>query len=297
MMSNKLKILLTGNSGFIGTNLGNHLIKNGHLVEGISRKKIIREYPVHQSDLQNSSFFKKIKLKTNFDTIIHCASITEEKDIGTMIMNNVLSTLNILNFCKQNHIKKFILISGHNVYAQNSRNPKNENSKIMPSTNYGLTKLMQENLAKFYAENHSINVTILRLSYVYGLKQSPEKLIPTLIQKYVNSKPIELHNYKNGFQKIDIINIHDVCKAIDKTLKINKNLEIFNISYGESITVKDILKILKQNISSNSIISIKKINKNTSHYVYDNTHAKKLLTFSPTISLEQGIKEIIKNCY
>ena len=62
-----------------------------------------------------------------------------------------------------------------------------------------------------------------------------------------------------------MINIHDVCKVIENTLKIKKNFDIFNISYGEPITVKDILKTLKQNIKSNSSVSIREINKKTIH--------------------------------
>ncbi len=91
-----------------------------------------------------------------------------------------------------------------------------------------------------------------------------------------------------------MINIHDVCKVIENTLKIKKNFDIFNISYGEPITVKDILKTLKQNIKSNSSVSIREINKKTIHYQYDNSHAKKILNFKPTVNLEKGIKELIK---
>ena len=230
-MSDNLKILLTGNTGFIGYNVGNYLLKKGYVIEGISRKKIHQNYPTHTLDLQNSNFINKFKSKNDFDAIIHCASLTEELDITSMFNNNVLSTLNILEFCKSKNIKKFILISGHNVYAPYCKIPINEKSKILPSTNYGLTKLLQENLAQFYAENHSIDTIILRLSYTYGPNQSSGKMIPSLINKYVNSQPIILNKYKNGFQKIDAINIRDICHVIVKALKIKKQFDIFNIDF------------------------------------------------------------------
>jgi len=290
-----LKILLTGNSGFIGKNIGNYLLKKGHLIEGISRKTSSQEYPTHNLDLQNANALDKISPKKSFDCIIHCATLTKENEINLMFKNNVLSTLNLLNFCKSKKIKKFILISGHNVYAQNSKIPKTEKSKILPSTNYGLTKLLQENLAEFYSINHSIDVIILRLSYTYGPNQPVEKMIPTLINKYVKSQPIVLNKYKNGFQKIDLINIHDICNVVDKVLQLNRHFDIFNISFGKSITVKDIIKILKQNITSNSNISIKEIDRKTDHYHYDISHAKSILNFKPIVTPELGIKELIKN--
>lgn len=292
-MSDNLKILLTGNTGFIGYNIGNYLLKKGYVIEGISRKKIHQNYPTHTLDLQNSNFINQFKSKNNFDAIIHCASLTEEFDITSMFNNNVLSTLNILEFCKSKNIKKFILISGHNVYAPYCKIPINEKSKILPSTNYGLTKLLQENLVQFYAENHSIDTIILRLSYTYGPNQSSGKMIPSLINKYVNSQPIILNKYKNGFQKIDAINILDICHVIVKALKIKKQFDIFNIAYGKSITVEDILEILRQNIKSNSSVSVKKINKKINHYQYDISHAQKILNFKPTVDLEKGIKQLM----
>lgn len=288
-----MKILLTGNTGFIGKNIGNYLLKKGHTVEGISRKKSNQDYLTYFLNLQNPTSLNKIPSKKNFDCIIHCASLTKESEIDLMLKNNVLSTLNILNYCKQKKIKKFILISGHNVYSPYSKIPISEKSEINPSTNYGLTKLLQENLAEFYAKNHLIDIIVLRLSYTYGPNQSLDKMIPSLINKYINSEPIVLHKYKNGFQKIDVINIYDVCKIIEKTLKIKKNFDIFNISSGKSITVEDILKILKQNIHSNSHVSIKKINKKSNHFQYDISHAKNTLNFKTTVNLEKGIKELI----
>lgn len=290
-----MKILLTGSSGFVGNNIAKYLLKQGHHVEGISRKQPTQHYTTYNFDLTDSNSFKKIPSKNNFDCVVHCASLTDESEIDLMFQNNVISTLNILNFCKRKKIKKFILISGHNVYDPNSTNPKNEKSKTIPITNYGLTKLLQENLAKFYAKNNLINVCILRLSYVYGLNQPSQKLIPSLIKKYLKSENIELHKYKNGFQKLDLINVHDVCMSVEKSLTVDSNFDIFNISYGRSVTVKDILKILKQIVYSDSKISINDIKQKIPHYEYDNSHAKKKLNFSPTITLFDGIDELVKN--
>ncbi|MGY5151516.1 MAG: NAD-dependent epimerase/dehydratase family protein [Candidatus Nitrosopumilus sp. bin_6a] len=288
-----MKVLLTGNTGFVGSNIGNFLLKKGYVVEGISRKTISRDYLTHSFDLKKSNFIERFQPKTKFDAIIHCAAITDELDISTIFENNILSTLNILNFCKLQKIKKFVLISGHNVYSQHSHTPIHEKSKIAPSSNYGLTKLIQENLTQFFAKNFLINVVILRLSYTYGANQDSKKMIPTLINKYVNSEPIKLDRYVNGFQKIDLINIQDVCKVIPNTLKLKKQFDIFNIASGKTVTVKDIIKILKQNMKSKSLISINDINKKINHFQYNIDHAKKILNFKPSTDLEKGINSLI----
>ena len=190
-------------------------------------------------------------------------------------------------------IKKFVFVSGHNVYSPSAVLPIKENFTIGPFTNYGCTKLLSENLVTYYSYKFNMDAIILRVSVIYGNQQPRKNTISKFINKYKYSKPIFLHKYKNGFQKVDIINVSDVCDAIIKALATKKKFAVYNIAYGKPVTVRDVINILKTNIKSNSKIQVKDIGRKAIHFYYDTKAAEKDLNFKPKISLEEGITNLL----
>jgi len=288
-----MKILVSGCTGFIGSNLIPKLQKQGHEVEGISRKPVNSNHKIYTIDLQSNHLAKKIRA-TNFDAIIHLAADTNEKDLSSMVNENVITTLNILEFARQKNIKKFVFVSGHNVYSPSKVLPIKENFQTLPLTNYGCTKLLSENLVSYYSSNFDLQAIILRVSVTYGNGYPKKNSIGKIVESYKKSRPIFLHRYKNGFQKVDFVNVDDVCDAIIKALALKKKYAIYNIASGKPVTVKDVIKIIKNNnIKSNSRISVKDIEKKRAHFYYDIKTAKAKLGFEPKISLEEGIASLL----
>ncbi|HYL67286.1 MAG TPA: NAD(P)-dependent oxidoreductase [Nitrosopumilaceae archaeon] len=287
-----MRILVSGCTGFIGSNLVPELQKLGHDVEGISRKPVNVNHKMYLADLRSNHLAKKIR--TNFDAIIHLAADTNEKDLSSMMSENVVTTLNILEFARQKNIKKFVFVSGHNVYAPSKILPIKENFPTLPFTNYGCTKLLSENLVSYYSSKFNLHAIILRVSVTYGNRYPKKNTIGKFINSYRKSRPIFLHRYKNGFQKVDLVNVYDVCDAIIKALSSKKKYAIYNIASGKAATVKDVIKILKNNIKSDSKISVKDIEKKAPHFYYDIETARKKLNFEPKISLEEGITNLLQ---
>lgn len=287
-----MKVLVSGCRGFIGTNLIPILINNGYKVEGISRKHEVTNYKIHSFDLSKNHINKKIKTK-NFEAVIHLAADTEEKDLPSMFNDNVVATLNILEFVRKNKIKKFVYVSGHNVYSLPAKLPIKEDYPTIPLTNYGYTKVSSEHLVNFYAHKHDIHTVILRVSVAYGNGKHRSVTLSKFLDSYKNSKPLFLHRYINGFQKVDLIHISDVCNAIIKSLKLKKKFGVYNIASGKPTTVKHIAKILSGNMRSNSKIKIKNFQRRTNHFYYDIRLAKKDLQFSPKVSLKEGIVNLL----
>ena len=288
-----MKILVSGCTGFIGSNLVPKLQKLGHEVEGISRNPVNSNHKIHAIDLQSNHIAKKIKT-TNFDAIIHLAADTNEKELSSMINENVVTTLNILQFAREKNIKKFVFVSGHNVYSPSKVLPIKETFPTLPFTNYGCTKLLSENLVSYYSSNFDLSAIILRVSVTYGNGYPKKNTIGKFIESYKKSKPIFLHRYKNGFQKVDLINVHDVCDAIIKALTLKEKHAIYNVASGKPVTVKDVIQILKNNIKSDSKISVKDFEKKRPHFYYDIKTAKEKLGFVPKISLEEGIASLLQ---
>jgi len=288
-----MKILVSGCRGFIGSHLTKKLLKNGFNVEGISRKKFPSDYKLHITELVNFHSLMKINKKNSFDAIVHLGGETEENELTSMFQYNVLSTLNLLEYCKKKKIKKFIFVSGHNVYSHSTKFPIKENFPTSPLTNYGITKLISENLVSYYARKFNINSVILRVSYTYGKHQKKDKMVSKLVFNYLHSRNITLHKYKNGFQKLDLVHVSDVCDGIISSLKVGKQFAIYNIASGKPTTVKDIISVLRKTYYSKSMIQIKRIDKKTSNFYYDTNLAAKELKFKPKISLKEGILGLI----
>jgi UDP-glucose 4-epimerase len=287
-----LRLLVSGCTGFIGSNLLPKLTKLGHYVEGITRKPVKSDHKIHIVNLRSGQLDKKIKAK-NFDAIIHLAADTDEKDLSSMFSDNVVTTLNILEFAREKKIKKFIFVSGHNVYSPSRDLPIREDYAVVPFTNYGCTKLLSENLVSYYNSKFDIDVIILRVSVTYGHGQPKRNTISKFIANYLNSKPIFLHKYQNGFQKVDLIHVSDVCDAIIKALDSKKKFAIYNIASGRPSTVKDISKILHLHNPSATKFKVQNVPKKAVHFYYDIESAKRELNFEPKISLEQGITNLL----
>lgn len=284
-----MNILVSGSEGFIGSHLVDKLQKSG-FNEGATKESFKPNYKIYKVDLQNVDSLKKIKTN-KIDVAIHLAGKTEELDFLTIFQNNVISTINFLEYSISKKIKKFIFISGHNVYSPNLKLPIKENSPTIPNTNYGFTKLMAEHCVQYYSEKFNLEIIILRISFTYGSNQKPKKMISKLIKNYKNSKNIFIYKYKNGFQKIDFIHVSDVCDAIINSINIKNVKGVYNIASGQPHTIKELISIMQKIKSTKSKILIKQFNFKTNHVYYDISQAKKDLKFSPKILLEQGLGE------
>jgi len=289
-----MRILVSGCTGFIGSNLTPKLIESGYDVEGIARRMASTGHKIHVANLRSNHLEKRIRGR-NFDAIIHLAADTNEKDVSDMFGDNVVATLNILEFARRNKVSKFIFVSGHNVYSPSEILPIKESFATGPFTNYGCTKLLSENLVKYYNSKFGLDAVILRVSVVYGVGQPKKNTISRFVSDYKNSKKIYLHKYANGFQKVDLVNVSDVCDAIIKALRLKKRFAIYNIASGTPVTVRNIMRILKNNMRSDSKIRVKNIEKRAVHFYYDIESAKKDLNFKPKVSLEEGIVKTLSN--
>ena len=208
-------ILVTGGSGFIGTNLINFLLKKKYKITNVDKYSKIstpekfkiksKYYNFYKFNIANNKKIQNVLLK-NFDTIIHLAAESHvDRSIDApkkFFLKNVTSTLNfydsIRELLKDKKIKrpKIIHVSTDEVYGSIKKGFSKEKSKIYSSSPYSASKAASENIAQFYMETYNLNISILRISNNYGPFQFPEKFIPKIILKIFNKKNIPL--YGNG---------------------------------------------------------------------------------------------------
>lgn len=282
------KILLFGGSGFIGK----------HLINKMNGKY---DFLSLSRNLEDNSMCSKIAdiLKPesyepfleNTETIINLiGQIGPNLDQFTSA--NLTGSLNLLNSAVKYNVKNIILISTINVYGENNNSPSKETDILSPESNYGIIKMMNEKLYEHFSKIYGINVTILRLSGVYG----PGKIkgfFPQMINA-INDKTIILKLYNYGNQLRDFIYIDDAIDGILKSISHKSSgFDIFNISSGNRYSIKEIISITEK--LSNSHIGVEYSSKKFDEKCIsaDNSKSKLILNFDPKISLNSGIQKTL----
>jgi len=287
-----MKILITGQIGFIGSKLTSFLQQKGYKVNDVSRKYSDTSKP-KKIKLNKQFNYDYLFKRNTFDVVIHLGAIIENEIPMKMFEANCNLTLNLLENCKKHDVRKLIFASTHGVYGATQYLPIDEEHKTNPTTNYTISKLIAENICKMYYNSYNLPTIILRISSVYGENMNLKRLIPVLVKSSIKNKNMTIHEYLNGFQLMDLIHVKDVCKAIECSIKSRKKYGVYNIATGKPETAKTLAKEISK--INKAKIKIKKIQKETNHFYYDITKAKKELNFKPKIFFKEIVEEIFND--
>ena len=229
------KILVTGSSGFVGKGLVEELKRQDAEVLTLT------EHDGRRIDIRDQQRVMRIINEIrNVDIVYHLAAITSvpfsfENPRETYDVN-VLGTLNILELCRSCNADKIVFASSY-VYGQPQYLPIDEEHPLQPTNPYARSKILGEELCRAYNTDFGVKCIILRPFNIYGVGQSKNFLIPLIIAQLRYGK-IEL---KDPEPKRDFIYISDVIDAYIKAGDFKGNFEIFNIGYGKSYSVKEIV--------------------------------------------------------
>jgi UDP-glucose 4-epimerase len=295
-----MKIIVTSGAGFIGSNLVDKLIDEGHKVfvidnlssgkkENLNKKAIF--YKADICDLN-----KILPLFKGIDYVFHLAAnprvvFSVENPIESHQIN-VDGTLNVLYASYKNKVKRLIFASSASVYGDIKKLPLKENITSNPVSPYGLHKLIGEYYCKLFSNLYNLETVCLRYFNVYGPRMDPNGPYALVIGKFLKlrkeNKPLTICG--DGKQTRDFIYVDDVIKAnilAMKSKKVGKG-EIINISSGKSYSINYIAKLIG---GKKVYLSARK--GEIKHALGDNSLAKKLLGWKPTISLEEGIEKLL----
>ena len=301
-----MKFLITGGMGFIGSYLVDYLLKQGNEITILdnfsnSNKKSMKKIEnnnlkIIEGDIRKiNDVLNSIK---NQEIVIHLAAkISVEESIKNPKETfdvNVSGTKNIINACEKSNIKKLIVASSAAVYGENLSNIKlKETSKTNPISPYGESKLLMENeIKKTQIKNKKLNCIILRFFNIFGKGQSTEYagVITKFIEKISTDETIEI--FGDGLQQRDFISIYDVIESIDNAIN-NGESGTYNIGRGETITIKELAKIMVAYSKKNITISHLPPKQGDIKFSGANISlAKNEIKYSPKYGLEK-IKELL----
>ena len=256
----KMRILVTGGVGFIGSNFIHYLVglhlKNIEIVildkltyaanlrnlDGLDKNS----YELIVGDICDKELVSRIFPGTDY--VVHFAAESHVDNSITspnkFITTNVIGTQILLDCARMYGVKKFLYISTDEIYGSILEGSFAETDNFNPSSPYSASKAAGELLVISYGTTFDIKYNISRCSNNYGPRQNNEKLIPHFIDKLQNLKPVPL--YGNGLNVRDWIYVEDHCEAIYKILTAGENRQIYNVSSSEELSNMEVTeKLLK----------------------------------------------------
>jgi len=298
-------VLITGGSGFVGSNLARKLLEQGYSVSLFLRKesnlwriqKILDKLEIYYIDNPDITKIKKHVNQIKPEKIFHLAAYGGypfQQDISSTIQNNIFYSVNLMqSLINLKGLKMFVNVGSSSEYGLKN-SPMNESDPCVPFTPYGISKTAQTLFAKYFSNQKKFPSVTLRLFSVYGPYEEPGRLITDIMESIIRKRKLKLFS---PLPRRDFIFVDDVVNAFIKAAESEDvNGEIINIGSGYESSVGDIINIIKETIDEKLFFSWgdkqkqRNFDKNT-QWVANITKAKNLLDWKPDTSLKVGLTE------
>lgn len=303
-----MKYLVTGCAGFIGSNIIDDLIADGHDVIGIDSFSPYYDQAVKREnivDAKHSSSFQLIEgdinrldlgnIVSKVDYIIHEAGQPGIRSswgpsFRDYVENNVMATQQLLEACKQSTVKKVVIASSSSVYGTATTKPLTESDPTKPESPYGVTKLAVEKLSLAYHLNFVIPVVLLRYFTVYGPRQRPDMAMRKFIDAIVSSKKIAV--YGDGSQQRDFTYVDDACAGTINAAEKAEAGSILNIGSGRTVSLMDVIRTIEAVAGTSFDIAFEPHQKgDVKNTMADITKARNMIGYNPASDLRKGIEK------
>ncbi len=308
----KIRILVTGGCGFIGSNFIRHMLSKypypiinldkltyaGNLenlkdVESDPRYTFVRGDIASKADLARVFEHDEIDIVINFAAESHVDRSILDPD--AFIETNINGTFNLLEEARKREIKRFIQISTDEVYGSLGKEGKfTEFTPLSPNSPYSASKTSADMLAMAYYKTYGTPVVITRCSNNYGPYQFPEKLIPLIITNALEDK--ELPVYGDGMNIRDWIHVVDHAIAIDTVLHKGQVGNVYNVGGENERANIEIVKLILSILGKPESL-IKYVTDRPGHdrrYAIDSTKIKRELQYTTSTDFKKGMEDTVK---
>lgn len=296
------RVLITGGTGFIGSSLAKQLRCEGHDVTILSRSPV-KGVPDGVKYIQMNIADHKPDV-INYDVIYHLASTVNEYNFLQCspedITTNCMGTYNLLEAIRsQNPWTKLVYVSTFFVVGDPPELPVTEQTICRPKGLYGITKLAAEQMVKAYHDIFGLNVSIARLTNVYGCNQpwasQRTAAMNWMIQCCVQDKIISL--YDNGKIKRDYIYIDDAVNAIQMVEECGTPGELYFIGTGVGTSFREMVNIMQYTAGGGKVRVVESPGFHQrvgiGNFWIDNTKVRQL-GWEPTIDIVEGIQRTVE---
>jgi UDP-glucose 4-epimerase len=298
-----MKVLVTGGCGFIGSHVIDRLLIEGHSVCVIDNLSTGRRSNLKHVEGLVELIEADISIPgpwvdgfNGVEWVIHLAALA---DIVPSIQrpdryfrSNVDGTFNVLQAARAAAVKRFVYAASSSCFGIPNQYPTPEDAPIQPQYPYALTKWLAEELVLHWAKVYRLPAVSLRFFNVYGPRSrtsgSYGAVFGVFLAQKLAGKPFTVVG--DGTQTRDFTFVTDVAEAVVTAARSDLRQEVFNVGSGKTVSVNKIVDLL----GGNKIHIPKRPGEPDSTFA-DISKIKTLLGWSPKVSIEEGVSELLKN--
>ncbi|MFC5602538.1 NAD-dependent epimerase [Sporosarcina koreensis] len=326
-----MKILITGSSGFIGFHLSEKLLSMGHEVIGFDNMNDYYERSLKEARLEklihhkcfkfyNADLVDREKIQTVFsenqvDVVVNLAAQAGVRysidNPYVYIDSNIVGFINVLEMCRQHHVKQLLYASSSSVYGANTTLPFSVHDTVdHPLSLYAATKKANELMAHTYSSLYNLPTTGLRFFTVYGPWGRPDMALFKFTKNIIEGQPIDIYN--NGKMMRDFTYVDDIVESISRLIhkpaEPNQNwsgktpdpgtsyapYKVYNIGNNSPVYLMDFISAIEEKLGKVAIKNFMPLQEGDVPATYANVDDLfREIDFKPKTSIQDGVDKFI----
>ncbi len=305
-----MRLLVTGGAGFIGSNFIRYVLRVHPSYEIVNLDALTYAgNPENLRDIESSEHYRfclgrvedprvVTEAMVGADAVVHFAAESHVdrsiQDATPFLVTNVLGTEVLLDTARKMRVRRFLHVSTDEVYGSLGLDGYfTEETPLRPRSPYAASKAAADHLAQAYAITYDLPVVIARPSNAFGPYQYPEKFIPLMVTNAMDDRPLPI--YGAGKNVREWVYVQDLCRALDLLLHEARPGETYNVGGQAGWTNLAVARLILGLLDKpESLITF--VPDRPGHdfrYALDSGPIKRELGWEPTISLEQGLKQVV----
>ncbi len=315
--SKRMQILVTGAAGFIGADLSQKLLSQGHSVIAVDnfndyydvslkRARLdqlklhdsAQNFEIHERDICDRSTVADLFENSDFDVVVHLAAQAGVRysieNPSSYIDSNLVGFANILEGCRQQKISHFVYASSSSVYGANKNFPFSEQDRVdNPVSLYAATKKANELMAHSYSHLYGLRCTGLRFFTVYGPWGRPDMAPFRFASRMLKGEPIPVYN--NGDMIRDFTYIDDINEGVMRVAlseSSDDNYSLYNIGRGQPVKLLDFIELMAKHLGVEAKLDMLPMQDgDVPRTLADTTALEKIFGYKPVVTIEQGVQK------
>lgn len=298
----RLRVLLTGGGGFIGSHVADELLARGCEVVILGHasdrtRSLGKDVTFIQGQVGDRALLEQA-FSRGIDRVVHlaCSTVPGTSNADTMfdVRSNLVESLELFECCVRYKVAKVILASsGGTVYGIPRQLPIPEESPTNPICSYGIVKLALEKYLDLYQHLHGLKYVVLRISNPYGTRQDPngvQGVIAVFAAKMLQHKPLTL--WGSGDTIRDFIHVRDLARLFYMAV-VSTEQGIFNAGSGVGVSIKELIALMSSELGvMPNIVRLPSRKCDVPATVLSCRKAKQTFGWEPRITMQQGIREV-----
>lgn len=283
--NNKVKVAVTGGSGFLGQYVINEIEKNEWEATIFSRKQGPN---IIETDYSIDDLVYKLD---GFEAVVHLAANRAASFQVDVYHSDEILTQNIYEACHQLKIKNIVYASSISVYSQQKKFPWSESQACEPVSMYGNSKLKCEHIGNLYNKKYNLNIKNLRFAHLFGFNEKNNYMINLFLRQAYNGQDLKvLHTNKS---KREFLYAKDAAKAVVKALEASSLFGTFNIaSLDGRLTNDEVARIISSKMGVGYSIADPDVEDPQIHSYMDGSYSENTLLYKPRYTFSEAISEI-----